>query len=321
MKSVLVTGGAGFIGSHLCQALIKKKIRVICLDNFNDFYDSKIKDQNISCLQSQDNFLCYREDIRNSAALNQIFEKHPIDCVVHLAALAGVRPSINNASSYIDVNVTGTLNLLEACKACDVSKFIFASSSSVYGNSTNVPFKETQSTDRQISPYAASKKACEILCHTYSHLYAMNIIALRFFTVFGPRQRPDLAIHKFVTQMLDQQPITLYGDGSSSRDYTFVQDIVDGTLSAIEYLSNHSKVFEIINLGQGKPVTLKQAIETIESVFAQSLNYSFVDMPPGDVQMTCASIEKAHNLLNYQPKVSFYEGIEKFKDWHLCINT
>ncbi|GAB4497119.1 MAG: GDP-mannose 4,6-dehydratase [Saprospiraceae bacterium] len=310
--TILVTGGAGFIGSHLCEHFLTKGHRVISLDNFDDFYNPAIKEQNISGLLKNENYELVRGDIRDAAVLKNIFEKNAVDCVVHLAAKAGVRPSIQQPVHYMDVNVNGTANLLETMRLEGVRRFVFGSSSSIYGNQEKMPFSETDDVSRPISPYAASKHSGELLSYTYHHLYGMDVACLRFFTVYGPRQRPDLAIHKFTQLALAGQPIPLYGDGSTRRDYTFVGDIVQGISKLI---SNPDWRYEVFNLGCGNPVTLLDMVKSVEQALGKPLEINFLKKQPGDVEQTHADISKAQAFFGYQPTVSLQEGVRQFVEW------
>ena len=314
MSTILVTGGAGFIGSHLCERLLRDGIRVICLDNFDSFYDPNIKIKNAERMAKRfpDLFELVTGDIRNPEHLKRIFEKNKIDSVVHLAARAGVRPSIAEPLLYQDVNIRGTMVLLEACKENGVHNFIFASSSSVYGENQRVPFKEEDLDIQPISPYGATKRAGELLCYSYHHLYGMNIACLRIFTAYGPRQRPEMAIHKF-TRLIDQgEKIPIYGDGSSRRDYTYIDDLVDGILGVIRYHNG----FEIYNLGESQTTSLKELIRLIEEAFGKKVNIEMLEPQPGDVSTTYADITKAKRMLKYQPNVKMEEGIKRFVEWY-----
>ena len=288
--TILVTGGAGFIGSHLCEHLLASGCRVVCLDNFDDFYNPNVKEQNVADLLKNNNFGLVRGDIRDEGVLKNIFEKNAVDCVVHLAAKAGVRPSILHPLEYMSVNVDGTVALLEAMRKAGVFRFIFGSSSSIYGNQVKTPFSETDDVSRPISPYAASKHSGELLSYTYHHLYGMDVACLRFFTVYGPRQRPDLAIHKFTQLALSGQPIPLYGDGGTRRDYTFVADIVQGISKLID---NKNWRYEVFNLGCGAPVTLLEMVHAVEQALGKPLEINFLGKQPGDVEQTHADIRKA----------------------------
>lgn len=316
MKTYLITGGAGFIGSHLADNLLKEGYKVIVIDNFCDFYNPALKEKNVKENLNNSNYKLYRIDIRDYNAVNSVFESNKIDCVIHLAAMAGVRPSIENPTLYQEVNCLGTQNILECMKKHKVNKLVMASSSSVYGNCKEVPFKETFVVDYAISPYAATKKANEVMTHVYHVLDGMNVIMLRFFTVFGPRQRPDLAINKFTRLMLNDEEIPMFGDGSTSRDYTFVGDIVDGIKKSIHYVEENDNVYEIINLGNSNPVSLKDMINTIGEVLKKEPKILELPMQPGDVERTYADITKAKKLLGYNPKTTFKEGIEEFVKWY-----
>lgn len=322
MKTILVTGGAGFIGSHLCEVLLKDNNKVIVIDNFNDYYNPEIKRRNIKEIQEMcidnklklENFKVYEGDIRSKEFLLNVF-KNKIDIVIHLAAMAGVRPSIEKPELYYDVNIMGTINLLEECKKNRINKMVFASSSSVYGNNKKVPFSVEDSVDNPISPYAATKKAGELLCHTYHHLYNINFACLRFFTVYGPRQRPDLAIHKFTKLIMKEKPIPFYGDGTTSRDYTYIDDVMNGIVGAINFINTEKKVFEIFNIGGDKTVTLKEMVETIEKSLNKKSIINKMPMQPGDVNRTCADISKSTRILGYTPSTKFLDGIQKFVYW------
>lgn len=336
----LVTGGSGFIGSHLVEFLFKKGHFVVNVDNFDDFYDYKIKIKNTleSVRESTDfqfvdkerdivdlasrvshltSYSLYHQDIRDKHGLEKIFHNHKIDMVIHLAALAGVRPSIERPLDYIDVNIRGTMNLWELCKDFGIKKFIYASSSSVYGNNKKMPLSETDNVDRPISPYAATKKCGEILGYTYHHLYGIDMIQLRFFTVYGPRQRPDLAIHKFTSIIAENGEIPFYGDGSTARDYTFIEDIIDGIVKSAEYLEKNSGVYEILNLGENEVINLKNMLSTIEHTINIKANLNLMPMQPGEVQKTNADITKARNLVGYAPKTNFKNGMKRFVEWFL----
>lgn len=322
MKTILVTGGAGFIGSHLCERLLKEENEVLIIDNFNNYYNPKIKRNNIEEIKEScklynidiDNLKIFEGDIRDIKFLSEVFN-NKIDTVIHLAAMAGVRPSIQDPTLYYDVNINGTLNLLEECKKKDIKQFVFASSSSVYGNNEKVPFAESDFVDNPISPYAATKKSGELLCHTYHHLYDINIACLRFFTVYGPRQRPDLAIHKFTNLIMEDKEIPFYGDGSTSRDYTYIDDIVSGIISAQNYVGKNYKIFDVFNLGGDKTVSLNEMVEIIESALDKKAQLNRMSMQPGDVNRTCADITHSKNVLGYSPKTTFRDGIKKFVEW------
>lgn len=313
--AILITGGAGFVGSHIVEALLARGDEVVVLDDFNDYYAPAVKERNLAAVRDQPGLRLVRGDIADEAAIAQAFGACPIHAVVHLAARAGVRPSLRDPILYERVNVQGTLLLLEAARQAEVGRFIFASSSSVYGESATVPFSESDPADRPISPYAATKRAGELLCHTYFHLYGLPVACMRLFTVYGPRQRPDLAIHAFARNIWAGEPIFAFGDGASARDYTFVTDIVDGFLAAL----NHPQPFayEIFNLGNSRPVQLKTLIHLIENALGRTAIVEQAPEQPGDVPLTYADISKSKRLLGYQPSVSIEEGIERFCGWFL----
>lgn len=312
--NILITGGAGFIGSTLADKLLEKNNKIVVIDNFNDYYSPKLKEKNIKHNLDNKNYKLYRGDICDKNLLSKIFEENKIDVVVHIAASAGVRPSIENPLSYVKNNIEGTVNILEVMKRKNVQRIVFASSSSIYGNCKEEIFSEDLKVSEPISPYAASKSACEQFLYTYSKLFDIQVVALRFFTVFGPRQRPDLAIRKFIDLIKENKPIPVYGDGTTIRDYTYVDDIVDGIISAINY---NDTPYEIINLGGGAPVSLNEMISTIEKVLNKKAKIEHLPMQLGDVNKTAADITKAKKLLNYNPKTSFKEGIIKFIEWDI----
>ena len=314
--NICITGGAGFIGSHLCENLVKEGHKVICIDNFSKFYSPILKKRNINWLNQQDNFILKKEDIRDKSSIDNIFADFAIDTVIHCAAMAGVRPSIENPELYNQVNITGTMNILEAMKKHDIKKLIFASSSSVYGNNESIPFSENDNVDFPISPYAATKKAGELLIHTYHHLYNISALCLRFFTVYGPRQRPDLAIYKFTEKIANNEIIPVYGDGSTERDYTYITDIIDGVIKAIDYLNSNSNCYEIFNLGESTTIKLSLMISTIEKYLGKKAKKKFLQLQPGDVKRTFADVKKSREKLNYNPQTSFEKGIEKFVEWY-----
>jgi UDP-glucuronate 4-epimerase len=307
---VLITGAAGFIGSHLSERLLDDGLMVVGLDNFDDFYNPQIKRQNIrGCLKNK-NFKLIEADIRDSAAVDKTVGGG-IEIIVHLAAKAGVRPSIEKPLLYADVNINGTMVLLEAAKKHKVNKFIFGSSSSVYGNNKKVPFSERDSVDFPISPYAATKKAGELICHTYHHLYGISITPLRFFTVYGPRQRPDLAIHKFAKLIEQGKPIPVYGDGAMMRDFTYIDDIIDGTVAAM----NKCTGFSIYNLGKSRPISVNDLIAEIEKALGKKAVKQYLPSQPGDVERTFADVTKAINELGYKPNTTIPDGLAKFVQW------
>jgi UDP-glucuronate 4-epimerase len=309
---ILVTGGAGFIGSHLVEKLLAGGHGVAILDDFNDYYDPEIKRENIAAVSKD--VAIHRVDLREDAAVRNLFHGEKFDTIMHLAARAGVRPSIQHPRLYYDTNVNGTLHLLEAARVTGVERFIFASSSSVYGISKTVPFSEDLHLTQTISPYAATKIAGEFLCSTFSHLYKLRAVALRYFTVFGPRQRPDLAIHQFTKKISAGQPIDQFGDGSTRRDYTYIDDIIQGTMAALEY---NGPLFDIFNLGESETVQLKDLISAIEDALGKKARINRLPEQPGDVPLTCADISKARKLLGYKPTTPLKEGLPRFVDWFL----
>ena len=316
MNTYFITGGAGFIGSTLGEKLLSLGNKVVVIDNFCDFYNPAIKENNVKDLLLNSNFKLYRADIRDREAVKKIFDENKIDVVMNLAAMAGVRPSIENPCLYQEVNCLGLQNILEEMKLHDVKNGVLASSSSVYGNCKEVPFKENMIVDYAISPYAATKKANEVMAHVYHKLYDMNIIMLRFFTVYGPKQRPDLAINKFTRLMLEDKEIPMFGDGTTSRDYTYVDDIVEGIIKSCEYTLNNKNVYEILNIGNSSPTSLKEMINTIAKVLGVEPKIKQLPMQPGDVDRTFADISKAKKLIGYEPKTTFEEGIRKFVNWY-----
>lgn len=316
-KKILVTGGAGFIGSHLCEALVAAGHEVVVLDDFNDYYDPAVKEANLAGLRGKIEIV--RGDISDDAVVVDTFTRHRFDGVFHLAARAGVRPSIANPRLYFSTNMDGTLNLLEACRHHGVKFLVFASSSSVYGVNTKVPFAETDLIARTISPYAATKLAGEQMCSNYSHLFGLRCACLRFFTVYGPRQRPDLAISKFTAAMLAGRPIDRYGDGSTARDYTYVDDIVRGILAAADY--TEQSPFEIFNLGGAATTTLAELIGMVEKATGCEAEIRQLPDQPGDVPRTYADVSKAERLLGYRPQVAISEGITRYVAWQRGMLT
>ncbi len=311
MERILVTGGAGFIGSHLSEALLHQGHNVVCLDNFNDYYDPQIKRLNIEPLKKNSRYQVVEGNIVNLEFLEDVFKDNKIDILVHLAARAGVRPSLVDPLLYQKVNVTGTNNLLEIAKKFDIKKFIFASSSSVYGQNKKVPFSESDFVDHPISPYAATKKAGELLCYTYHHLYKLPMTCLRFFTVYGPRQRPDMAIHKFTRSIYFDEKIAMYGDGTSRRDYTYISDIIHGICRSIECCEG----FHVYNLGESKTIELKKLINLISDCLGKEAKIERLPMQPGDVPITYADITRAREEIGYSPEIAIEEGVEKFIKW------
>lgn len=310
---ILVTGGAGFIGSHTIRQLLKKGYYIVCVDNFNDYYNPQIKEDNIKDFIKHKNFKLYREDIVDYDVMKHVFDIEKIDKICHLAARAGVRASIENPLLYEQVNVRGTLNLFELAKVFKIKNFILASSSSVYGNSKKIPFSEKDNVDHPISPYAATKKSAELLAYTYHHLYGLHCTVLRFFTVYGPSGRPDMAPFLFVDSIYRGKGIKKFGDGSTKRDYTYIDDIVSGVISAIET----DLEYEIINLGNNKPVNLNYFIELIEKLLNKKAIIEMQPKQPGDVDITYAKISKAKKLLDYYPTTSIEVGMKKFITWYL----
>lgn len=316
MTTYFITGGAGFIGSSLTKKILESGNKVVAIDNFCDFYNPKIKENNIKEFEDNVNYKMYKADIRNREAIKKIFDENKIDIVMHLAAMAGVRPSIENPILYQEVNCMGTQNILEEMKAHNIKNLVMASSSSVYGNCKEVPFREDMVVDYAISPYAATKKANEVMTHVYHKLFDMNVIMLRFFTVYGPKQRPDLAINKFTRLMLEDKEIPMFGDGTTSRDYTYIDDIVDGIQKSCKYCMSNKDVYEILNIGNSSPVSLREMIETIGKALGKIPKIKQLPMQPGDVDRTYADVSKAKKMIGYEPKVSFEQGIKNFVEWY-----
>jgi len=318
MTRILVTGAAGFIGSHLVERLVGAGRGVVGLDNFDEFYDPSVKRRNLAALEDEPRFELVEGDIRDPALLEALPDD--IDSIVHLAARAGVRPSIAEPMLYQDVNVTGTQRLLELARRREIRRFVFGSSSSVYGNNEKVPFSEDDPVDRPISPYAATKRAGELLCHTYRHLFGIGCVCLRFFTVYGPRQRPDLAIHKFTRLMSAGEPIPRFGDGSTKRDYTHIDDILQGVEAAIAWLEANPGAFEIVNLGESETVELSRLIVLIAD--ALGVEPRVVELPPqpGDVERTFADITRARELFGYAPATPIERGIPGFVAWYRSVS-
>jgi len=313
MRSILITGGAGFIGSHLVDRLLSEgDWRVTVIDDFNDFYDPAIKRANIDRHFANPSFELIEADIRDFYSLHEAFNERKFDCIVHLAARAGVRPSLTEPRLYVETNLNGTVNLLELARAHGIRQFVFGSSSSVYGENEKVPFSEGDPIFRPISPYAATKAAGELLCHAYAHLHDMRIVCLRFFTVYGARQRPDLAIHKFAKLITAGQPIRVFGDGTTRRDYTYIDDIISGVRAAIEY---DQSSYEVINLGESRTVELRELISLLESTLGKTAQIDRQPTQSGDVPQTFADISKARALLGYDPQTQIEEGISKFVAW------
>src|SRR5438105_7976884 len=309
---ILVTGGAGFIGSHLVEKLLADRHDVAILDDFNDFYDPRIKRANISTVEKE--ITVYDVDLRDGDKVAGLFGKQKFDAIAHLAARAGVRPSIQQPQLYYDTNVAGTLHLLEAARASGVERFIFASSSSVYGAAKRIPFSEAEHRTQTLSPYAATKIGGEFLCSTYSHLYKLRIVALRYFTVYGARQRPDLAIHQFTKKIHAGDSIDQFGDGSTRRDYTYIDDIIQGTTAALKY---EGPMFDVFNLGESETIQLKDLIAAIEKALGKKAKINRLPEQPGDMPLTCADISKARKLLGYDPSTRLSRGLPRFIDWFL----
>ena len=309
---ILVTGGAGFIGSHLVEKLLAAGHKVAILDDFNDFYDPQIKHANIAAIAKD--VTVHHLDLRDSASVRNLFHAEKFEAIAHLAARAGVRPSIQHPQLYYDTNVNGTLHLLDAARVTGVERFVFASSSSVYGISKTVPFSEDQHLTQTISPYAATKIAGEFLCSTYSHLYQVRVDTLRYFTVYGPRQRPDLAIHQFARRIYAGQPIDQFGDGTTRRDYTYIDDVIQGTIAALNYDGPH---FDIFNLGESETIQLKDLIAAIENALGKKAKINRLPEQPGDMPSTCADISKARKLLGYNPITRLSDGLPRFMEWFL----
>ena len=321
MSLIFTTGGAGFIGSSTEEKLLTLGYDVITIDNLDCYYDIKLKEANLKKVQDKADklgrkFTFIRGDIRDKDLITKIYQENDIDATIAWAALAGVRPSITDPLSYVDVNIGGLMNILEALRNSAKRKLVFISSSSVYGNNKNIPFKESDIVDRPISPYAATKKSGELLCHTYHHLFDIDVHCLRYFTVYGPRQRPDLAINKFTRLMLEGEKIPMFGDGETERDYTYIDDIVDGTIRSMEYLLSHDKVYDIFNLGSDHPIKLIEMIQTIADVLKVEPKIERLPMQAGDVDLTYSDISHAKEVLGYDPKTSFKEGIERFVAWY-----
>ena len=313
MNRILVTGGAGFIGSHLVDhLLLDDSFHVTVVDNFNDFYDPAIKRANITPHLATENFELVEADISDPRAMEDLFARSKFDCVVHLAARAGVRPSLEAPLAYETTNVRGTFTLLEAARRNEVPRFVFGSSSSVYGVNSRVPFSEDDPVASPISPYAVTKIAGEAACHTYSHLYGLRIVCLRLFTVYGARQRPDLAIHKFAHLISKGLPIPMFGDGTTRRDYTYIDDIIAGLFAAMKYDRTQ---FEVINLGESRTVELRRLVELIEQALGKRAIIDHQPQQPGDVPVTFADVSKARRLLGYEPATQIEAGIERFVEW------
>ena len=316
MDTILVTGCAGFIGSHVCVLLLSKGYQVIGVDNFDPFYARSVKERNLDAFRGHPQFSFYDMDI--TEGLEEVKEKN-ILAVIHLAAKAGVRPSIEDPAGYIKANITGTQKVHEFMLDRSVRKLVFASSSSVYGNNEKKPFGEDDNVDNPISPYAFTKKAGELMNYTFHHLYNTDVINLRFFTVYGPGQRPDLAIHKFVKNIANDKPVVLFGDGSTARDYTYIDDTVSGIFNALQFCLKNTGLYTTVNLGNNKPVKLKDLVDAIYTGMGKTKNIVYDAMQPGDVEITFADITKAQALFGYKPATDLATGIGKFIDWFITV--
>ena len=312
---VLVTGGAGFIGGHLCQRLLDRGDSVVCVDSFDTFYDPAIKRATVASLARSRRFRLVEADIREGGRLADELAGDGIEAIVHLAARTGVRPSIDEPLLYTQVNIEGTVAMLELARRLGVRPFVFGSSSSVYGDSAAVPFREDEPAAAPISPYAATKRAGELLCHSYVHLHGLSVVCLRFFTVYGPRQRPDLAIHKFARLMAAGEPIPFFGDGSTRRDYTYVDDIVQGIEGAIAFAAENPGCFDIFNLGESDTVPLSRLVELLSAALGTEPVLRRLPAQPGDVEQTYADVSRARATLGYAPRVRIEDGIPRFVEW------
>jgi len=310
--AVYITGVAGFIGSHVAEALLVRGDRVFGLDNLDPFYDRSLKERNLAALSDYPGFRFTEGDIRDEVALGSWGDGSPADALIHLAAKAGVRPSVADPVGYADVNVSGTARVLAWARDRAVRSVLFASSSSVYGGNTKIPFSEDDPVDHPVSPYAATKKAGELMCHTFCHLYGMNIASLRFFTVYGPRQRPEMAIHKFTRLLFEGKEVAIYGDGSSRRDYTYIDDVVGGVLGALSAPPG----YRVYNLGESATISLADLVGLLERATGIRANRRFLPVQPGDVPLTCADITRARAEIGYDPKVPVAEGVERFVRWY-----
>lgn len=313
IETVLVTGGAGFIGSHLCERLLADGYHVVALDNFDAYYDRAIKERNLRTARANPNFELIEGDIRNASLMREVLSGRHIARVAHLAGRAGVRPSIRSPELYVDVNVNGTTSLLTCAKDCGVQGVVFASSSSVYGNSSRLPWQEDDVAATPISPYAATKRAAELMCRTYHHLYGLPVSCLRFFTVYGPRQRPDMAIHNFARKIAGGEPIALFGDGTTGRDYTYVDDIVTGLSAAVRRC--HELGYQIVNLGNSRVVTLRELVAVLERVLGRRAEIEWLPAQAGDVERTWADVTRAKQLFGFDPHIGIEDGIARFVHW------
>jgi UDP-glucuronate 4-epimerase len=315
MKRILVTGAAGFIGSWLTERLLERGDQVVGFDNFDPFYDRAIKERNLEAARAAGGFEMVEGDLRDPTAVSGLFEEDGYDAVVHLAARAGVRPSLEDPAGYCETNLTGTANLLEAMRAAECRRLVFASSSSVYGNNRKVPFHEDDRVDYPISPYAATKKAGEELCHVYHAVHGFSILALRFFTAYGPRQRPEMAIHAFTRRLFAGDPIPVFGDGSMERDFTYVDDVVTGVVGSVDHVIAE-QTFTILNLGESEPVRLGDLVTALEAATGRQARIDRRPVPPGDVERTFADVSRAREMLGYAPGVDLQEGLRRFVAWY-----
>jgi UDP-glucuronate 4-epimerase len=315
VKRILVTGAAGFIGSWLTERLLERGDRIVGFDNFDPFYDRAIKERNLEAARAAGGFELVEGDLRDPAAVRGLFGGEGYDAVVHLAARAGIRPSLEDPAGYCETNLTGTANLLEAMRAAACRRLVFASSSSVYGNNRKVPFHEDDRVDFPISPYAATKKAGEELCHVYHAVHGFSILALRFFTAYGPRQRPEMAIHAFTQRLFAGDPIPVFGDGSMERDFTYVDDVVTGVVGSVDYVIAE-QTFAILNLGESEPVRLGDLVTALEAATGRQARIDRRPVPPGDVERTFADVSRARKMLGYAPGVDLDEGLKRFVAWY-----
>ena len=315
VRRVLVTGAAGFIGSWLTERLLERGVEVVGFDNFDPFYDRALKERNLETARGTSAFRLVEGDLRNRSDVSPLFSDGGFDAVMHLAAKAGVRPSLADPAAYYETNLIGTANLLEVMREAGCLRLVFASSSSVYGNSRKVPFHEDDRVDAPISPYAATKKAGEELCHVYHAVHGFSVLALRFFTAYGPRQRPEMAIHAFTRRLFAGEPIPVFGDGSMERDFTYIDDVVDGVVSALDYVLR-SQTFEIVNLGESEPIRLSRLVSALERATGREATIDRRPVPPGDVDRTFADVSRARRLLGYDPHVGIDEGLRRFVEWY-----
>ena len=315
MRRVLVTGAAGFIGSWLTERLLERGVEVVGFDNFDPFYDRALKERNLETARGTSAFRLVEGDLRNRSDVSALFSDGGFDAVMHLAAKAGVRPSLADPAAYYETNLIGTSNLLEVMREAGCLRLVFASSSSVYGNSRKVPFHEDDRVDAPISPYAATKKGGEELCHVYHAVHGFSVLALRFFTAYGPRQRPEMAIHAFTRRLFAGEPIPVFGDGSMERDFTYIDDVVDGVVSALDYVLR-SQTFEIVNLGESEPIRLSRLVSALERATGREATIDRRPVPPGDVDRTFADVSRARRLLGYDPHVGIDEGLRRFVEWY-----